>query len=166
MNRSVRFPTSDVSDDATPPDDVVAALQATLAGEHACVYGYGVAGAYLDDDELAAARQALEVHEQRRDTLREHLLAMDVEPEAALPAYALPFAVDDATSARELAGVLEERLGAVYIDLIGAGTGVDLRELAAEAVVDTAVRAARWGVALSAFPGLEGREGAPDAAGE
>ncbi|NDL59289.1 ferritin-like domain-containing protein [Phytoactinopolyspora mesophila] len=146
---------------AVSSDAVIDALQSALAGEHACVYGYGVVGSYLSDDAQAGARRALEIHERRRDDLRARLLALDAEPVAALAAYTLPFAVDDGSSARELAGVLEERLGALYADLIGVGAEGDLREFATGAMADTAVRAVRWGAEPTAFPGLQGRPGMP-----
>jgi S-adenosylhomocysteine hydrolase len=109
--------------DTAVSDEVTEALQAALAGEHACVYGYGVVGSYLSDDAQTRARRALEAHELQRDNVRAILLALDVEPVAALPAYTLPFTVDDAQSARELARMLEERLGALYTDVIGFGGG-------------------------------------------
>ncbi|WP_205856462.1 ferritin-like domain-containing protein [Phytoactinopolyspora endophytica] len=132
-------------------------MQAALAGEHACVYGYGVIGANLGGDEQAAARRARQAHEAQRDALHDHVLALDAAPEAALPAYALPFDVDDAASARELAATLEERLAAVYVDLVAAGPEDDLRAFAAETLIDVAVEHTRWTGSTTAFPGLENR---------
>lgn len=160
------LPAVDSLADAEPPspeaDGLLDAAQAALAGEHACIYGYGVVGAHLDGERYDAARRDLAVHEERRGQLRRLLLAAGAEPAAALPAYTLPFPVEDGKTARELAGVLEERLMAVYVDVIGAGAGPGIREFSADAVVDAAVRAAGWGAAATAFPGLTGRPGAPD----
>ncbi|NEE00026.1 ferritin-like domain-containing protein [Phytoactinopolyspora halotolerans] len=140
-----------------PADTVLAAVQAALAGEHACVYGYGVVGAFLDGDEQAAAQRALETHEAQRDALYDQVVALEASPEAALPSYALPFQVDDASSARELAAVLEERLAAVYVDLVATASAEELRSLAADSVIAAARARLRWTDDIPAFPGLDGR---------
>ena len=162
MIRSSNAPTTGATEPADAPNPALAeAAQAALAGEHAAVYGYGVAGAHLADDEREAAREALDAHRARRDALTAQIDTMGTEPVAALAAYVLPFPVTDATTARQLAGVIEQRLGPLYTDLVAAGSDPDVRALAALAVVDTAVRATRWTGTTSAFPGLDGRPGAP-----
>jgi hypothetical protein len=77
-------------------------------------------------------------------------------PAAAAPAYALPFAVPDATAAVRLATVLEERVATVYADLVRSATA-DLRREAAGALRDAAVRAVGWRGGSVAFPGLAER---------
>lgn len=161
MIRSSTSPTGATEPAAVPDPALTKAAQAALAGEHAAVYGYGVAGAHLADDEREAAREALDAHRARRDALSAQIAALGAAPVAALPAYALPFPVTDAATARQLAGVLEQRLGPLYTDLVAAGSDPDVRALAALAVVDTAVRATRLTGTTSAFPGLDGRPGAP-----
>lgn len=134
----------------------VEAAQAALAGEHACVYGYGVLGAHLPDD-APAARAALATHRARRDQLTALIAAAGAEPVAAEPGYALPSPVTDEASALALGVLLEERLGALYADLAGAATTPELRELAVRGVVAVTVQALAWGGAPTAFPGLDGR---------
>lgn len=137
-------------------DPAIEAAQAALAGEHACVYGYGVAGAHLPDD-AAAALAALTAHRARRDQLIVLIAAAGAEPVAAEPGYALPSPVTDEASAQALGVLLEERLGALYADLVGAATTPELRELAVRGVVAATVQAVAWGGAPTAFPGLDGR---------
>ncbi|PZF80254.1 DUF4439 domain-containing protein [Jiangella anatolica] len=132
------------------------AAQAALAGEHACVYGYGVAGAHLPD-RAEEALGALTAHRSRRDALTALIVAAGAEPGAAEPGYALPSPVTDPASAQALAVLLEQRLGALYADLVGAAATPELRELAVRAVVASSVQALTWGGAPSAFPGLDGR---------
>ncbi|MBB5789891.1 ferritin-like domain-containing protein [Jiangella mangrovi] len=132
------------------------ATQAALAGEHACVYGYGVVGAHLPDGGPAAL-SALAAHRERRDALTALIRAAGEDPVAAEPGYALPSPVTDEASARALAVLLEERLGGLYADLVGAADSPELRELAARGVVSVAVQALAWGGAPAAFPGLDGR---------
>ncbi|SED73818.1 ferritin-like domain-containing protein [Jiangella alba] len=141
---------------AASGDPSVEAAQAALAGEHACVYGYGVLGAHLPDD-APAALAALATHRARRDELTALIAAAGAAPVAAEPGYALPSPVTDEASALALGVLLEERLGGLYADLAGAATTPELRELAVRGVVAVTVQALAWGGAPTAFPGLDGR---------
>lgn len=131
------------------------ALQAALAGEHACVYGYGLLGPYVSDGDEPAARAAYDSHRARRDQLAAQVRARSADPVAALAAYAVPFAVVDPATARRLAGQLEERLAPLYADLVRVTTNPALRETAARALVEAAVRSAGWGAPTPALPGLD-----------
>lgn len=133
----------------------VEALQATLAGEHACVYGYGVLGPYASERDQGRVRTAYETHRSRRNVLADQIRARGAEPVASLPAYAVPFPVDDERTARRLAGLMEERLAPLYADLVAAADDPGLRETAAKALLDTAVLSARWTGRTSALPGIE-----------
>ena len=131
------------------------ALQAALAGEHACVYGYGLVGAHISDGAADRARAAYQTHRARREELRRQIRLRHGEPVAALPAYVVPIEVDDDASARALAGLLEQRLAVVYADLLTATSVPALRELALTTLVETAVLAARWSGDTTALPGLD-----------
>lgn len=130
-------------------------LQAVLAGEHACVYGYGVLGPYVGEAGEPAARTAYESHRARRDLVAAQIRARSAEPVAALPAYAVPFAVADAATARRLAGLLEHRLAPLYADLVAVTSNPALREMAARALVEAAVRGATWTGDSTALPGVD-----------
>ena len=135
---------------------VVAALQAALAGEHACVYAYGVAGSRLSGSARESARAGLAAHRARRDALAARLSAAGAVPTPAAAAYDLPVTVTGADSARALAGLVEDRLALVWSDVVGAAVAAPddaLAALAAAAVQEAAVRAARWTGSTSAFPG-------------
>ncbi|MBH5337277.1 ferritin-like domain-containing protein [Streptomyces pactum] len=136
--------------------EVLRAAQAALAAEHAAVYGYGVLGARIGDDRLREARDGYAAHRARRDALRRTVRELGGTPVAAAPAYALPFPVPDPAAAVRLAAELENRVAAVYADLVGAADGV-LRREAAGALREAAVRAVRWGGDGVAFPGLPER---------
>ena len=131
----------------------VSVLQAVLAGEHAALYGYGVAGARLRGRRRAEATAAYADHRARREEVRTLLVERGAEPEPAAAGYRLPAPVEDARDALALAAGIEERLAAVWLDAVADLRG-DLRELAARAVQDTAVRAAAWRGSGDAFPGL------------
>lgn len=144
-----------------PPLSSAAAEQAALAGEHACVYGYGVAGALLDGDDQDAAREALAEHSSRRDELGALIRALDEVPVAAHAVYSLPFTVNDTPSARKLATRLERRLTPLYADLVAAAGDRGLRRLAVSGMTSSARGAAVWSGKSQAFPGLDGRDGSP-----
>jgi hypothetical protein len=132
----------------------VTALQETLAGEHAAVYGYGVAGARLPGADRREALAAYDTHRMRRDLWRELIRAAGAEPVPAAPAYTLPFAVRTPADARRLTAHLERQLAVRYARLVAASTGQE-REVAARSLQDAAVRATRWSGTTPALPGLD-----------
>ncbi|MFG3056843.1 ferritin-like domain-containing protein [Kitasatospora sp. NPDC048239] len=133
--------------------EAVAAFQGALSAEHAAVYGYGVVGARLPEDQRTDARTAYAAHQARRDAWQRLVSSTGATPSAAAAGYQLPFAVTDAAGAAKLAAHLETRLTTVYADLVTAVTGPQ-RTAAADALRESALRAKRWGAAPTAFPGL------------
>jgi len=135
---------------------VVDAAQAALAAEHAAVYGYGVVGGRITASREAEARQAYDAHRSRRDSLIRTLTDLGAQPVAAAPGYELPFPVTDSPDALKLAAFLEDRVADTYGDLVRAATA-SLRQDAAAALRDAAVRAVRWTNTSRPFPGLTER---------
>ncbi|MGV9255000.1 ferritin-like domain-containing protein [Streptomyces sp. NPDC003697] len=134
----------------------ITALQAALAAEHAAVYGYGVVGGRIGDARRAEARTAYDAHRARRDALAREVRDLGGRPVAAAAAYALPFPVPDSAAAVRLAAELEDRMAAVYSDVVRATDG-ERRRAAAGALREAAVRAVRWRGGSVAFPGLPER---------
>ncbi|MGH3099014.1 MAG: ferritin-like domain-containing protein [Streptosporangiales bacterium] len=132
---------------------VVKALQAALAREHAAIYGYGVAGAHLDDTERDAVTRDLAEHKAARDRLERRIREHDATPVTAKPAYALPFTVTGGASATKLLVRIESGVAGAYLGLVSAATD-DLRRDAAREVRDCAIRQAAWGGTIGALPGL------------
>jgi hypothetical protein len=132
----------------------VAALQGVLAAENSAVYGYGVAGAHLTGARRAAALRSWVAHENARDALAALLAARGAQPVAAAAAYQLPFPVHGAGAAVSLATVLEDRVCAAYLGLVGL-TDQALRALGARGARTAALRAAAWRGSTLAFPGLD-----------
>ena len=136
--------------------DTVDAVQASLAAEHAAVYGYGVVGGRIGDDREREAADAHAAHRARRDALVRTVRDLGAEPVAAAAAYTLPFPVTDTAAAVRLAAELEDRVAGVCSDLVRATDG-PLRHEAAVALREAAVRAVRWRGSGVAFPGLAER---------
>ncbi|WP_435594457.1 ferritin-like domain-containing protein [Streptomyces panacea] len=137
-------------------DRVLDAAQAALAAEHAAVYGYGVVGGRVGDERRPEATNAYDAHRARRDSLARTVRDLGGKPAAAAAAYALPFEVPDTAAAVRLAADLEDRIAGVYSDLVRASEG-PLRQDAAGALREAAVRAVRWRGSGVAFPGLAER---------
>ncbi|AXK35831.1 DUF4439 domain-containing protein [Streptomyces armeniacus] len=137
-------------------DEELTAVQAALAAEHAAVYGYGVVGGRVENSRQDEAREAYDAHRARRDTLWRAVRDLGGKPEPAAAAYELPFGVPDGPAAVRLAAELEDRVAAVYADLVRASEGARRRE-AAGALREAAIRATRWRGSGVAFPGLTER---------
>ena len=136
------------------PDHVVVALQAALGGEHSVVWAYGVLGPRAGEGREEYARVLLLAHATARDDLRARLVGAGATPVAAEPAYALPVEPTDPVSAAELAAELEERLAALYADLVASTNVLSVRRLAVDSLVVTARRIAQWRGSAPALPGI------------
>jgi len=132
-----------------------AAAQATLAGEHAAVYAYGVVGGVVDPSGALGglARAGYGAHVNRRDRLERSLRALDVEPVAAEPGYALPRPVTTEADAARLIRRVEDRCAVLHAALVAASTG-ELRGEAVGWLSDAATRGLAWGAPPAAFPGV------------
>ncbi|WP_407549629.1 ferritin-like domain-containing protein [Streptomyces sp. Pv4-95] len=148
----MRVGTARTEDDDSAKDEL-AAVQAALAAEHAAVYGYGVVGGRIGGERRKEAQAAYDGHRARRDALHRAVRDLGGKPKASAAAYELPFPVPDAAAAARLAAELEDRLAAVYADLVRAG-GTARRAEAASALREAAVRSVRWRGSGVAFPGL------------
>jgi hypothetical protein len=129
------------------------ALQAALAGEHAALYGVGVAGGKLSGARFRAATDSYEQHRSNRDQLSALVVAAGETPVAADPAYDLPQAVTNAATATALILLIERRLAAVYGDLVEAAEQPAVRSFAIESLLSAASAQIAWGGAPVAFPG-------------
>lgn len=120
-------------------------------GEEAAVYAYGVLIPRLPESERPRGRDALVVHSRARDRARIELSQSGADP--GVPgAFELPFAVDDADSARKLAVVCEDRLVNIYCASAGEAPAAQ-RTGFVESARECSARAVQWGQRPEAFPG-------------
>ncbi|WP_427894485.1 ferritin-like domain-containing protein [Kribbella sp. GL6] len=129
------------------------ALQAALAGEHAAMYGVGVAGGKLNGARFTAATALFGAHRDNRDHLSALIVAAGQTPVAAEPAYQLPQPVTNAATATALILSVERRIAAVYGDLVEAAEQAPVRLFAIDALQTAAGNQLAWGGAPVAFPG-------------
>jgi Domain of unknown function (DUF4439) len=142
-----------VSGSVSSAPGTIRALQTALTAEHAAVYGYGVAGAYLAGSTKATATSDWVAHQVARDHLEAVLRSLGAQPAAAAVAYQLPAPVRNASEAVALAVVLEERIATAYLGLV-ALSNVSIRDYGALQVQASALRAAGWRGGTVAFPGM------------
>jgi hypothetical protein len=141
-----------------------AGLESVLAGEHAAIYGYGVAGAVLVKLQapvtmIAAARGGLDAHRVSRDRLSDAIATLGGTPPGALAAYQIPFALGNPAACLRLLITLEDRLCGIAGAAVASPDG---RTLSADVLGAAAVRAAQLRLlsglpasrAAVAFPGL------------
>lgn len=129
------------------------ALQAALSGEHAALYGVGLAGGKLSGARFRAATDSYEQHRSNRDQLSALVVAAGETPVAAEPAYDVPTAVTNAATAAALILLIERRVAAVYGDLVEAAEQPAVRSFAIESLLSAASAQIAWGGAPVAFPG-------------
>ncbi|GAA2791145.1 ferritin-like domain-containing protein [Kribbella solani] len=129
------------------------ALQAALAGEHAALYGIGVAGGKFNGARYRDANDLFGEHRDSRDQLSALVVAAGATPVAAEPAYDLPAAVTNVATGAALILVIERRIAAVYGDLVEAAEQAPVRAFAVERLLASATAQLAWGGAPVAFPG-------------
>ncbi len=138
----------------------VEALNAALAAEHAAVWGYGVVGAALPQDQRGLAASSEAAHRSARDALVAALSERRADPVGAEAAYELPSPVLSASDAASLAVTLEDGVAAAYVQVLGGAAEAPARQLAVDALTATELRAVAWRSAAGApqvtdpFPGL------------
>jgi hypothetical protein len=149
-----------VSAGGTTAPGTVAALQTTLAAEHAAVWVLSVLGGRTSAsgsrqlyDAVSAAYVA---HRARRDQLTSVLHDVGTDPVAAEAAYDLPRPIDGPSpSDRQLAAAalqVEQRCAATYAFLVAQTSGRD-RGWAIRALNETAVRELAFRGTPEMFPG-------------
>ena len=128
------------------------ALTATLDGEYAAIYAYGLVGSHVSGSAQLRARRALSAHRGLRDQLRAQINAAGEQPPDPAPAYQTPQPITSAATATALAVTVEQRLVRSW-SALAAATTADDRKSAAQAASECAVRAVSWGSVSQAFPG-------------
>lgn len=144
---------------STIDETATAALQDALAAEHAALWCYGLAGAFLDEPQAAQARDDAAAHRALRSAVETTLSQIGVRAVSAQPAYATPQPVTDAASAAALAVVAETDALAAWRSVLERTTDRPLRQAALDALTEGTLRCARWRVvtntppAIPVFPG-------------
>jgi hypothetical protein len=147
-----------------PVDQVaVDALQTALSTEHAALWCYSLAVAFLTGDQLELARTCSRDHLALRSAVERTLSRIGVPAVSAQPAYATPEPVNDAKSAAAVLEVAETDTMNAWLSVIEHSPDQGVRGSALQALSDATLRCARWRVVLShppAIPIFPGRQNA------
>lgn len=133
------------------------ALQATLAGEHAAIYVYGVLGGRVSASSQSDLANRLvtgyTTHRGRRDQLVAMVRADGAEPRAAEVSYDLATLAVSAPALEKEALRVEQRCTAVYADMVGSTSGAN-RRWAIDALTAAAVGQLQLDGSPAPFPGV------------
>jgi hypothetical protein len=146
-----------------PPidDPAAAALQDALAAEHAALWSYALAVAFLAGPQAAQARADAASHRGLRATLQQTLTGIGKRPVSAQPAYDTPQPVEDAPSAAALAAVAETDAMAAWRSVLERTAFRPLRQLALDTLIQSTLRCARWRAVVGATPAIPVFPGRP-----
>lgn len=128
----------------TMPADTVTALQQALAAEHAALWLYGTASAFVtgsDETEIIAAMGSVQ---NLRDTTEHRISAGGATPVPAQPAYLVPQPVTGQTSALAALAVAESDSTVAWRSVLEHTDDPVLRAAALNALIDSTVRETRW----------------------
>lgn len=140
----------------------VGALQEALAAEHAAVWVYGVAGAFVSGELVRRLDDAATAHQARRDATERMLIDTGAQPVPSEPGYLTPEPVTDTASALRMVIVAETDAAAAWRSVVERSPAdPDLRGAALEALTAAAVRATRWRAATGTTPMTVPFPGAP-----
>ncbi len=135
-------------------ETATAGLQDALAAEHAALWCYGLAVAFLGPQQSAQAREDAAEHLRLRGALETTLTELGARPVSAQPAYTTPQPVTDAASAAVLAVVAETDALAAWRSVLERTTDRPLRRAALDALTAGALRCARWRAATDTLPAV------------
>ncbi|GDY30533.1 ferritin-like domain-containing protein [Gandjariella thermophila] len=153
------MPTTTTGGSRELPEETVDALQKALGTEHAAVWVYGLASAFLPAAAQPALTEGATAHRARRDATERLLRDAGATPAASAPAYLPPNPVTDAASAAAMLVSAENDTSVAWRGVLERSDDQDVRRAAVDALTASAVRAVSWrqragqSPAVVAFPG-------------
>jgi Domain of unknown function (DUF4439) len=130
------------------------ALQNALAAEHAAVWSYSLAVAFLNRQDVDQAREDEDAHRELRNQIEQTLSQVGTPPVSAQPSYATPQPVNDGPSAAKLAVVAETDALAAWRSVLEHTDNRELRQAALDALTAGTLRCARWRTAVGTPPAI------------
>jgi hypothetical protein len=139
----------------------IAALQNALAAEHAAIWSYALAVAFLSGADATRAKEDEDAHRELRNQLEETLTQLGAPAVSAQPAYATPRPVTDPASAAQLAVVAETDALAAWLSVLERSRDKALRQAALDTLSAGTLRCARWRAATGQAPTIPVFPGKP-----
>lgn len=135
---------SQEEDQPALPQVTVEALQRALASEHAALWAYKMALAFVPVDWAERARADIKAHTTLRGQINETLTQVGQRPVSAQPAHTPPQPVVDAVSAGALLVSAETDTIAAWRSVMERSAQVALREAGLKAMTECTGRLAYW----------------------
>lgn len=126
------------------PQVTLEALQRALAGEHAALWAYSLALAFVPPEWAARARADIEAHTRLRGQITTTLTEVTERPVSAQPAYSPPQPVVDAVSAGALLVAAESDAIAGWRSVLERSAAEPLRQAALRAMIECTARVTFW----------------------
>lgn len=136
-------------------------VQQALAAEHAAIWIYGLAAAYLPGDYGKALDEGSAEHRKRRDLCERALSASGATPAVPEAAYVPPKPVTDAPSAMAVIATAEGDAASAWLGVAGRTDDTTLRALAGEALIACVRRATPWRMEGGQKPPVDALPGLP-----
>lgn len=137
------------------------ALQVALGAEHAAIWCYSLAVAFLTGPQVAQARRDADAHRALRSRVEQTLTQVGSRPVSAQPAYAVPQPVTDGASAAGLVVVAETDCLTSWRAVLEQTTQDELRRAGLAALNEGTQRCAHWRTAVGATPAIPVFPGRP-----
>ncbi|RCW39765.1 uncharacterized protein DUF4439 [Halopolyspora algeriensis] len=129
------------------------ALRRALGAEHAAVWVYGLAGAFVDEAQAeSAVAEAASNHRRFRERTEQLLREAGVEPPVAQPAYSPPQPVTDRNSAIRLLITAESDCATGWRSVLETTKISRIRQHALDGLTTTATQATRWRITIGEQP--------------
>jgi len=151
--------TTSSDDEGKLPQETADAVQKALGTEHAAVWMYGLASAFLPAQVQSSVTEGMTAHRARRDATERLLRDGGATPAPGAPAYLPPSPVTDATSAAAVLAAAETDTSVAWRGVLERTDDPNVRRAAMAALTSSAVRAVRWrrragqSPAVQPFPG-------------
>lgn len=143
-------------------ENTAEALRDAVGAEHAALWVYGLAGAFLGEDRArSAADEATAEHRDRRDAAERALRAANRTPPPEEPAYRLPDRVTDQRSAIRALITAEEDCQVGWRAVLENTEDAALRRTALDGLTTASTRSTRWRLAIGERPAAAAFPGSP-----
>ncbi|MDI2028429.1 ferritin-like domain-containing protein [Saccharopolyspora sp. TS4A08] len=132
------------------------ALGDALGAEHAALWVYGLANAFIGETRVRdAVEDSVDQHERLRDTAEQAMREAGLTPTPAQPAYDVGGGVQNQSSAIELLITAEGDCEVGWRSVLDNTEDPGLRRTALDGLTTSAARATRWRLTLGRQPAVE-----------
>lgn len=145
-------------------DDTVGALQSALTAEHAAIWVYNLAQAFLGSGFANGVSRGERAHIDRRDACQRVLSEAGHTPRPAEPAYVPPEEVTDETSAARAVATAESDAATAWHGVLERTDDKTVRTLAAKCLTGAATRGVHWRLEAGLQPTVPPLPGRKDTA--